>query len=265
MNATGVFYRELGQGPAVVCLHSNAASSSQWRPLMEQLQARYRVIAADSIGAGKSPPWPGDRTVTLQDEVDLLAPVFDTAGSGFVLVGHSYGAAVAFKAALAHPGRVRALALYEPTLFAWVDAQQAPPNDADGIKAAVGRAVDALEAGDGDEAARHFIDFWMGDGAWAATPAARKPAIAAATRNVAGWAHALVEEPAAMADFVALDVPVLLMTGGRSPASGTAVTRIMAPALRHGEVKTFDKLGHMGPLTHAAIVNDAIETFLDRL
>ena len=47
---------------------------------------------------------------------------------GTILVGHSYGAAVALIAALACPERVRALVLYEPTLFSLVDADAPPPN-----------------------------------------------------------------------------------------------------------------------------------------
>ena len=39
------FVREAGQGPAVVCLHSNASSSSQWRALMERLSPVHRVVA----------------------------------------------------------------------------------------------------------------------------------------------------------------------------------------------------------------------------
>jgi hypothetical protein len=31
------FFREAGVGPGVVCLHSNAASSNQWRGLMDLL------------------------------------------------------------------------------------------------------------------------------------------------------------------------------------------------------------------------------------
>lgn len=248
----------------MVCLHSNAASSGQWRGLMEQLQGRYRVIAADSLGAGKSPAWPTGRRVTLQDEVELLEPAFEAAGGSFALVGHSYGAAVALKAAVMQPRRVRALALYEPTLFALVDRQEPPPNDADGIKEAVRRAVDALRDGDADRAARHFIDFWMGDGAWDATPGPRKAAIIAATRNVAGWADALVLEPEPLESFASLPMPAMLMTGGRSPPSGTAVARILAPVLRRCETRSFANLGHMGPITHPQSVNDAIAAFLDR-
>src|SRR5688572_14337283 len=86
----GPFFREAGSGPGVVCLHSNASTCGQWRGLMEALAPRCHVLAADSYGAGKSPPWPTDRQVVLRDEVALLEPVFARAGDPFALVGHSY-------------------------------------------------------------------------------------------------------------------------------------------------------------------------------
>jgi pimeloyl-ACP methyl ester carboxylesterase len=93
MQSGSVYVREAGSGPGVVCLHSNASSSSQWRSLMESLAPGFHVLAADSYGAGKSPPWPTNRAVFLRDEVALLEPVFDKVGETFSLVGHSYGAA----------------------------------------------------------------------------------------------------------------------------------------------------------------------------
>ena len=47
------FFREAGEGPGVICLHSNASSSGQWRGLMDLLAPNFRVLAADSYGAGK--------------------------------------------------------------------------------------------------------------------------------------------------------------------------------------------------------------------
>ena len=111
-------FREAGAGPGVVCLHSNASSSSQWRALMELLAPRFHVLAPDTYGAGKSPPWPQGRKVALRDEVALLEPVLARAGDGFSLVGHSYGGGIALIAALAHRQRLRSMALYEANLFA---------------------------------------------------------------------------------------------------------------------------------------------------
>ena len=264
MQTMNPFFREAGTGPGVVCLHSNASSSSQWRALMDRLAPRFRVLAADAYGAGRSPPWSAERQLTLGDEVTLLEPVFERAGDHFALVGHSYGAAVALVAAVRHPGRIRALVLYEPTLFALLDAESRPPNDADGIRRTVASAVGALAGGHHSVAAGHFIDYWMGPGSWRGMPEARRGPIEASIVNIQAWADALLGEPTPLSAFQALEIPVLLMAGTDSPASSRGVARLLAGALPQVERIELPGLGHMGPITHPEVVNAAIEDFLDR-
>jgi pimeloyl-ACP methyl ester carboxylesterase len=255
--------RKAGSGPGVVCLHANASSSSQWRELMDVLSSSYRVVAPDCYGSGKSPAMPSDRMLTLSDEAVFLEPAFASAGTPFMLVAHSYGAAVALIAALAKPHRVRALALYEPTLFALVDANHPPPNEADGIRNTAAAARAALDVGNLDFAAERFIDFWAGSGTWKSIPAARKSAIASSIINIPQWAHALFTEPTPLAAFRALDIPVLYMLGAQSPESSRAVARLLIPELPRVRVVEFDALGHMGPVTHPELVNAAIASFLE--
>lgn len=262
MNTDQACLREAGQGPGVLCLHANASSSAQWRALMDRLAAHFHVLAADGYGAGKSPPWNRDRPAMLDHEVDLLASALERTGDPCALVGHSYGGAVALVAALRRPQRVRAIALYEPTLFALVDAQSPPPNDADGIRRAVADAVAALAVGQPEAAAEHFIDFWMGAGSWARMPEARRSPIAASIVNVQGWGDALFNAPVPVAALSALRMPVLLMTGSESPASSLGVARILAAQLARVETIEFQGLGHMGPVTHPERVNGAVERFL---
>ncbi len=264
MAADAPYFREAGAGPGVVCLHSNASSSSQWRGLIDRLSPRYHVLAADAYGAGRSPALPADRTLQLDDEVSLLAPVLARAGRPFALVGHSYGGAVAAIAALRHRADVRALALYEPTLFALLDEEKPPPNDADGIRAAVARSVAALAAADPDAASGHFIDYWMGPGTWAGLPDGRRAPITAAIVNIAGWGHALFGDTTRLRQFADLDIPVLCMVGARSPASSLAVARRLTQRLPNVELVTFDDLGHMGPVTDPDRVNETIARFLER-
>jgi len=257
--------RIAGSGPRVVCLHANASSSAQWRHLSELLAPRFQVVAPDLYGVGGTPEWPSDRVITLADEAALIEPLLAPAPGPIALVGHSYGAAVALIAALDRPERVRALALYEPTLFSLVDGETPPPNDADGIRAAVAASAAALDAGDRDGAAEHFIDYWMGPGSWRATPEKRRPAIAASVVNVRRWKHALFTEPTPLAAFAALDVPVLCMTGAHSTASARAVARSLCAVLPRVERLEFADAGHMGPITHVELVNEAIARFLATL
>ena len=256
------FIREAGTGPGVVCIHSNASSSSQWRALMDLLAPRFHVLAPDTYGAGKSPPWPRERKVALRDEVALLDPVFARAGDGFSLVGHSYGGGIALIAALVHRQRLRAMALYEPTLFALVERES--PNEVDGIRHAVTAAIVALGRGDAPAAARCFIDFWMGEGAFDRMPERVQAASAESVRNIQGWKDALFDEPTPAQAFAALDVPVLLMVGSKSPLSSRAVARRLARLLPRAELVELEGLGHMGPITHPEPVNERIRGFLGR-
>jgi pimeloyl-ACP methyl ester carboxylesterase len=232
---------------------------------MELVGGRLHVLAADSYGAGKSPPWPGKRPLTLGDEVELLEPVFARAGEPFVLVAHSYGAATALVAAVRRPERIRALALYEPVLFALLEADARAANDADGIRAAGAEAVAALERHDPVGAARCFIDYWMGPGSFDRMPQPRQDPIVASIGSLGAWGNALSTEPTPLEAISRLDVPVLLMTGADSPASSLGVARLLTRALPSAEVVRFEGLGHMGPVTHPEVVNEAIRAFLERV
>jgi len=265
MNPLEPFVREAGTGPGVICLHSNASTSGQWRALTDRLAPRYQVLAVDSYGAGKSPEWPLARPLTLADEAALLDPLLARVSGPLALVGHSYGGAVALIAALAHRERVRALVLYEPTLFALIEAQRPAPNEADGIRDAVHVGAAAVDAGDTDRAARAFIDYWMGEGAWDATPAPRKPPIAATMVHLRRWAHTLFDEPTPLAAFARLDMPMLYLCGRQTRVSARGVMRALLPVLPNVRVEEFDGVGHMGPITHPEPINAAIERFLDEV
>lgn len=257
------FCREAGDGPTVLCLHANASHSGQWRPLMDRLADRFHVVAIDSYGAGRTAEWPCSRDTELSDEVVLLDSVLARASSPAYLVGHSYGAAVALKAALLQPGRFSGLALYEPTFFSVVD--RVTPREVDGIRATATAAGRMLDEGDQDGAARCFVDFWTGVGSWDALAPDRKPAMAQSVRNIRRWAHALFSEPATLGELSALSMPILYMTGSASPRSSLSVAELLLRTLPNARGIVFPGLGHMAPVTHATQVNVEIERFLQEV
>jgi pimeloyl-ACP methyl ester carboxylesterase len=228
--------------------------------LMDRLADRFEVVAVDTYGSGRTADWHSDRTIQLADEVELLAPVLAKVSRPAYLVGHSYGASIALKAALMHPGRFGGLALYEPTLFSVVD--RIAPTDVDGIRESVRSSAAFLDTGDKDAAARSFIDFWMGAGSWDAMPADRKPAMMQSITNIRRWAHALFSEPATREDLRTITVPVLCMTGGRSPRSSLSVADLLMHTLPNAQRVAFPGFGHMAPVTHPDPVNVEIENFL---
>lgn len=107
INGANLAYDDTGSGSPVVLLHAGIADRRMWRDQVPALAARHRVITVDLRGYGDSelPPDPfahHDDVVGLLDALDLPQAA---------LVGCSFGGAVAVDTALAHPGRVRALAL----------------------------------------------------------------------------------------------------------------------------------------------------------
>ncbi|HKP31053.1 MAG TPA: alpha/beta fold hydrolase [Gemmatimonadales bacterium] len=261
MSDSTPFFREAGAGPSIVALHSNASVSAQWRPLMERLAGRYHVLAPDSLGAGRSPAWPVDRAVTLRDEAEFLEPVFARAGKPFWLVGHSYGGAIALIAALNNPQAVRGLVLYEPVLFSLLD-EQADREAIAGIRNALTDATAEVDAGNTFLAGQRFIDYWMGDGTWQSFPAPKQDAVAASMVNVRGWSDAVLSDRYSLDVFRELELPVLLMSGGRSPASSRGVARLLAEALPNVTPVELADLGHMGPVTDPDAVNLLIDAFV---
>ena len=256
------FFREAGRGAAVVCIHSSASSSAQWRPLMDRLAGRFRTLAVDLYGSGKSPVWPGRRPLTLADEGALLAPVFAEAGERCHLVGHSYGGAVALAVALAEPGRVDSLVLFEPVLFSVLIAEDPTQPAAREITAVRDETIAALECGNAKASGARFVDYWMGAGTWASTPEPRREALATAMKTVKAEWDAVFREPTPLSAFAALDVPVLVITGSDSPASSRGVARLLTKTLPRVTAIEMEGVGHMGPVTHPDRVNALIERYL---
>lgn len=262
---SAVSIHEVAAGDPVVCIHASASSAGQWTSLVERLDDRFRPLAVDLHGAGRSPAWRGDRPLTLADEVALLEPVLAATGARFHLVGHSYGGAVALKVALAHPHWVASLTVFEPVLFSLLmadDPHQPAAREIDAVRADTSAAIDR---GDPHGAGARFVDYWTGAGTWAAMSERRRTAVAAAMGGLKDQWHAVFEEPTPLAALGRLDMPALCLIGARSPESSRAVSRLLVKTLPRVMAVELEGVGHMGPVTHGERVNALIERHLDGL
>ena len=257
-------YREAGNGPTVLCIHGIASSSAQWRSLMSVLAESHRVIATDLYGDGGSPPCPPSRELSFDDEVALIEPLLEGLDR-FHLIGHSYGGCVAIKLCLKDPARVASMVLYEPALWGMlVDLWPEDPG-AKEIMALRAETCALVDAGAVESAAEKFVDYWGGAGTWLATPDSRKPSLLAGTVTGTYKWQASPGLSVSPGELTALAVPVLVLTGSETTQAARSLMRRLGEAVPKLRIVELQGLGHMGPMTHPALVNAEIKRFLQTL
>jgi pimeloyl-ACP methyl ester carboxylesterase len=196
VNGVATHVQEIGSGPPVVMAHGLLIGSlaSWYFTAGPELAREHRVRMYDLRGHGLSArPASGYDTTTLAGDLAALTddlPQFD-------LVGHSWGGLVALRFAMAHPDRVRRLAIVEAPM---------PPSP----------AGDDLMGGDVSP-----------ENLLAALPDSLRTAVASGKRQAARFVAtvvALVRDTSLIADVrgeptpdaTSLRVPTLLAYGDRS-------------------------------------------------
>ena len=105
-----LYYREAGSGEPLIMLHGNGESGEYFINQIEHFQSRYRVIAPDTRGHGRSPR--GEAPFTIAQFANDLYDFMQGLGiARAVLLGFSDGANIAMKFAMQHPEMVKALIL----------------------------------------------------------------------------------------------------------------------------------------------------------
>ncbi|ROR71878.1 alpha/beta fold hydrolase [Bogoriella caseilytica] len=105
-----VFYREAGpaDAPVIVLLHGYPTSSHMFRHLIPALAGRFRVVAPDHIGFGRSSaPSTEDFSYTFDALAEVTAGFLRTVGiTRYTVYVQDYGAPIAWRLALANPSAV---------------------------------------------------------------------------------------------------------------------------------------------------------------
>jgi pimeloyl-ACP methyl ester carboxylesterase len=250
--------------PTFICLHCSGSSARQWTGLAAALAPRHPTILPDLIGYGDGPPI-AEAGVTLDDEASRIAAIVDATHGPVCLVGHSYGGAVATRVALRRRDRVVGLALYEPVLFSLI-ARGADADPAGREIVATGLSISTdVRSGRLEQAARRFVDYWSGDGAWQAMDPRRRQGVCARMPKVAQEFAALFDDAEPLSVYARLTMPVLWLEGETTRTPPQAVARRVVPALADARHVRIPGAGHMGPITHAQAVNVEILRFVRSL
>jgi pimeloyl-ACP methyl ester carboxylesterase len=259
-----VDYAEQGAGEPVVLLHSSVSGNRQWRSLADALSDRYRALALNLFGYGETTPWPDNPSQSLYAQASLVGLIPGVERGPLHLVGHSFGAAVALKAALLLRERVTTLVLIEPNPFNLLKQE--------------GRIEAFLEAralrdhvkcfgslGDWEKVGERFADYWGGDGTWAAMPDKRRSAFAQALRpNYHEW-DAVMSEETTLYEWQSIRARTLVMSDPQTRRPIREIVEIFARACPHWRFHRLEGAGHMAPLTGPELVNPVVRRFLDNI
>lgn len=161
--------------PQILAVHGLTGHGLRWQTLATRHLPEFAIVAPDLIGHGRSSwaaPW------SIDANVAALARLLDAEADGpVVVVGHSFGGAIALNLAAARPDLVAALVLLDPTVSldgGWMrdiaDEMFASPDYTDRAEARAEKVTGSWGEVDPEELNReleeHLIDLPGGRAGW---------------------------------------------------------------------------------------------------
>ncbi|MBP1704979.1 MAG: O-succinylbenzoate-CoA ligase [Chloroflexi bacterium] len=244
--------------PALVLLHATLSTGRQLGPLARTLAAAgdCRVFAPDRRGSGER-RLARPRPVTMDEHLADLVALLDAEGiERPILIGHSFGGALAIEAAARLPDRVAGVVAYEPPYGPVAEpAVQA-------AFARLARATSAAFAGGGPAAAAEvFVDGVGGTGSWAGLPERTRAFLAREGGGALADAGLTGLDPDGLA---VITCPVVVLLGSASepfyrPIAAGLAARI--PGLRRVDLAGLRHTAPIGePVAVGAAVREALVT-----
>jgi pimeloyl-ACP methyl ester carboxylesterase len=254
-----VEYDDAGQGPVVVLLHAFPLSRAMWRPQIEALRDRYRILAPDLRGFGGTGPFDGPPSIAqMADDVAGLLDALPIRGP-VVLGGLSMGGYVALAFARRQAGRLHGLILADTKAEA--DSAEAKANRDRMIAFAQAHPVgDVLE---------QLLPRLLGEQTRASRPEVveevRRIALAQSSTGIVAALAALRDRPDATAGLGAIARPTLVVVGSEDVLTPPSVAQAMAAAIRGARLSLISGAGHLANLERPDAFNVAVRGFLDSL
>ncbi|HWL45085.1 MAG TPA: alpha/beta fold hydrolase [Ilumatobacter sp.] len=244
-------------GPPVVMIQGLGADKHLWDLQRLALALRYRTVAPDNRGAGRSDKPFGDYSLT-QMAADVVAVMDDAGVDSAHVVGASMGGVIAQLVYFHHPERVRSLTLActacrhtewrRELLTRWADIAQQQ-----------GMAAMTTEAARWVIGPRSFRRVtpaigWMGPLALARPPHA-----------FAGQVAAILDADDALAEHLAgIDVPALVMVGNQDILTPRGDAEELAELIPTAELVVISGAAHGFMVEHASTFNRVLLDFLGR-
>lgn len=276
VNGTTLDYTEKGTGEPVVFVHGGMADQRVWEHQVEAFGATHHAIAVSCRGS-----WPNDKPrdgdeLSVDRHVDDLAGFVRGLGAGPVhLVGHSSpGGFGSLLLAHRNPELLRSVVLCEPAAFP-VLGLTFPPRPPEVLRLMLrdpGTAIammkfgarvirptmKAMDRGEDEVAIRIFVGAnWASDEQLdELMPMFLDNLPAMKSQLEAGFPRLMAEE------VRSIRVPVLLVTGGRSPRTLHAVVDRLEECLRDVQRLDIEDAAHGMFVTHPDVFNRRVLEFI---
>ncbi len=257
LNGVDLYYEQHGDGLPVVFLNGIMMTVASWRPQLAALRPSFRCVLHDMRGQLKSEK---PEAITLQDHVEDLRALLDHLEIDQChLVGTSYGGEVGMLFALAHPERVRSLAVISavsevgPRLRqqteAWASVARECPGQLYDVSIPDNYSPAFLEA--------HPEVVEAGRKRLASYPADFFPAFA---RLVEAFLTLDITER-----LPAITCPTLVLCGSDDTLKPVSYSRVIAERIPDATFLTVPDAGHAVVVERPAEVNTALLGFLARV
>ncbi|MEN6407666.1 MAG: alpha/beta fold hydrolase [Thermoguttaceae bacterium] len=246
-----------GEGTPVLLVHGFPLDHTMWNHQIDALASRYRVLAPDLRGFGRSPMFGGDRA-TMAELADDLVGLLDARGVNdpVVLCGLSMGGYIALQFWQNHAKRLRALVL--------CDTRAA----ADSSDVAAGRRVAAdrvLREGVGS-LVEGMTPRVFGASTQRLRPERIEPLrrvmLSSDPHAVAAAQRGMADRPDMRSRLGEIRCPALIVVGREDVSSPPAEMRTVADAIPGARYVEAPEAGHLSPWENPEAFNRALLEFL---
>ena len=264
INGLTLHYIELGQGIPVVLVHGTLEDYRTWDGQLEALSKGYRLISY-SRRYHYPNEWTKDSTdfsVTIHAR-DLAAFIKALNLPPVHLIGHSYGAFIAFLVARDHPEVIRSLTLAEPPIMPLL--KTAPEGDAL-LTAAITRSIatsEAFKQGSDEEGVRRFVNGVLGDGSYEKIPPSVLKRVMDNVQELKGETSSRdLFPPTTCEDVQKVKAPTLLIDGERSPKMFHVISDRLEQCLPSVERATISAASHQMEVENSQGFNEKVLAFI---
>ncbi|MCW5771793.1 MAG: alpha/beta fold hydrolase [Rhodospirillaceae bacterium] len=239
-------------------VHSAGMGAAQWRVLARHLAERFRCVAPNLRGYGRSAPWPAGQPADPAAELELLEAALAPLPRPLHLVGHSMGAWFALELARREARRFATMTLIEPVVLGALRTAEEAAYFAE-VGAMIEDVLAAFARDDTAAAMERFTDYWYGAGAWAKIPLAQRLPIFARAGKMHADVAAVWADRTDPATYAGITTPALILTAERTTPAARRMAEIVGRVLPNAVREILPAAGHMAPVTNAAMVAARLE------